>query len=432
MAINIESKKFRKDNSSRKSKGKISLLNKSCLTNGVRIVTEEIPTVESFALGIFLNAGSREDPYSMPGLAHLLEHAIFKKTKTRNGKEIADEFESIGAYLNAFTTKEMTCVYVRALKEHLAKALELMSDIVLNPVFTEKDLRNEKLVITEEINVIEDDPEDLIFDFSDKLIFGNHTLSNPITGTKNSLQQITLDDIESFHKRFYKNRNILIAAAGNLSHKELVKEASKYFSKTATNGNTQYRLYPNETFPLRQDIIRNYTQSHIIFGRRIPGHNSDDKYHLSLINVLLGDGMSSRLYQRLREKMGIAYNVYSTVTTLSDCGAFYIYAASDKSKIKLLEDIIEEEITKLREGTISKKEINRAKELLKTSAVMELESMSARIQILARNELYNSPEEDIETFLKRIDSVTTSDIRRAAKNYFDSKDWNVIVFHSKK
>ena len=432
MSVKIDSKSFRKDDGNRKSKGRVSLLNRTCLTNGVRIVTEEIQSVESFALGIFINAGSREDSYTLPGLAHLLEHAIFKKTRTRNGRQIADEFESIGAYLNAFTTKEMTCVYVRALKQHLGKSLELLSDIVLNPVFTEKDLRNEKLVITEEINVIEDDPEDLIFDYSDKLIFGNHTLSNPITGTKNSLQQISLEDIESFHKKHYRSDNILIAAAGNLSHKELVREVSKYFSKSQTNGNSNYRLYPNETFPLRQDITRDYTQSHIILGRRIPGHDSDDKYPLSLINVLLGDGMSSRLYQRLREKLGIAYNIYSTITTLSDCGAFYIYAASDKSKIRLLENIIEEEIIKIKSGSINKKEIDRAKELLKTSAVMELESMSARIQILARNEFYNSPDEDIETFLGRIDSVTTREIKRAAKNYFDSNDWNTIVFHSRK
>ncbi|MBI5324160.1 MAG: insulinase family protein [Ignavibacteriae bacterium] len=432
MTDNLKVKKFRNETPLNKSKGKASLLNRSLLPNGISIITEEIPTVESFALGIFINAGSREDPYLIPGVAHLLEHAIFKKTKKRSGKQIADDIENIGAYLNAFTTKEFTCIYIRALKEHIGKGLEILSDIVLNPIFTEKDLRNEKLVITEEINVIEDDPEDLIFDFSDKLIFGNHPLANPITGTRNSLQMINLDEIDSFHKKFYKNGNILIAAAGNLKHKDVVRESSKYFQKIESNANLLYRDYPNETFPLRQEIVRNYNQSHIVYGRRIPGHNSADKYPLALINVLLGDGMSSRLYQRLREKMGIAYNVYSTVATLSDCGSFYIYAACDKSKLKLLEESINDEITKLRKGTISKREINRAKELLKTSAVMELESMSARIQIIARNEFYNSPEEDVETYLSRIDSVSMKNIRDSANTYFDLTDWNVIIFHSEK
>ncbi|MCL5992202.1 MAG: insulinase family protein [Bacteroidetes bacterium] len=429
MAINNKSKKFSKDSQADVSKGKASLLSRSVLPNGVAVITEEIPTVESFALGIFINAGSREDPYVMPGVAHLLEHAVFKKTKTRNGRQIADDFETIGAYLNAFTAKEFTCVYIRALKEHINKGFELLSDIVINPVFTERDLKNEKLVISEEINIIEDDPEDVIFDFCDKLIFGNHPLSNPITGTRSSLQLITLEDLESFHKKLYKPPNILIAGAGNLKHKNLLKEAKKYFSYIESNGNSIYRLYPNETFTLRQEINKKYNQSHIVYGRRIPGHNSDDKYPLAVLNVLLGDGMSSRLYQKLREKTGIAYNVYSTITSLSDCGSFYIYAAADKAKVKNLEDIIKDEITKIKEGSISKKEINKAKELLKTSAVMELESMSARIQILARNEFYDTPDEDIATFLSRIDSVGTKEIRDIANNYFRVEDWNVVIFN---
>jgi predicted Zn-dependent peptidase len=432
MKLTAESNKFKKDNNSGKTKSKASLLSKSLLANGITVITEEISTVESFALGIFINAGSREDPYVMPGVAHLLEHAVFKKTKTRNGRQIADDFEAIGAYLNAFTTKEFTCVYIRALKEHINKGFELLADIVVNPVFTERDLKNEKLVISEEINIIEDDPEDVIFDYCDKLIFGNHPLSNPITGTRNSIQLITLEDIESFHKKLYKPPNILIAGAGNLKHKTVLKEAAKYFKSLESNGNLNYRLYPNETFTLRQEITKKYNQSHIVYGRRIPGHNSEDKYPLAVLNVLLGDGMSSRLYQRLREKTGIAYNVYSTITTLSDCGSFYIYAASDKSKVKILDELIKEEITKIREGGISKKEINRAKELLKTSAVMELESMSARIQILARNEFYNSPDEDIETYLYRIDSVGSKEIRDVVNNYFKVEDWNVIVFQSSK
>jgi predicted Zn-dependent peptidase len=362
-------------------------------------------------------------------MAHFLEHAVFKRTKTRNSMQIADELESFGAYLNAFTTKEQTCLYIRALKEHIGKSMELLADIVLNPVFTEKEIKNEKQVIIEEISIIEDDPEDLIFDFCDKLIFGNHTLSNPITGTRNSLQQITTEELDSFHKRLYKPPHIIIVAAGNLKHKAVVREAGKYFSHPESNGNSNYRLYPNETFALRQEINKKYTQSHILLGRRIPGYNSKDKYPLSVLNVLLGDGMSSRLYQKLREKKGIAYNVYSSMTTLSDCGSFYIYGATDKSKIKTLEEILRDEISKIKKGKISKKEISRAKQLLKTSAVMEIESMSARIQILARNEFYNSRDEDISTYLSRIESVSPKDIKDVAKKYFDANDWNVVIFN---
>ncbi len=429
MGTSDNHKKFRKSHINKPTSDKQAEYNKTPLDNGIRVITEEVPYVESFALGICINTGSREDPKDLSGLAHFTEHSVLKRTKNRNARQIADELESFGAYFNAFTTKESTCIYIRALKQHFERSMELLADFVLQPVFTERDMKNEKQVILEEINVVEDDPEELIFDFCDKLIFGNHTLSNPILGTRNSVQVITNEDISNFHKKYYTPQNIIIAAAGNISHETSFGIAARNFGQLEANNEKYNRLYPNETFVLRQEIVKKYQQSHIIVGRRMPGVNSDERYPISLLNVLFGDGMSSRLNQHLRERLGLAYNVYSATEFFSDCGAMYIYAATDKSKIKKLEKTIVEETAKLFDKTIGRNEIDRAKELLKTSAVMELESMSSRMQILAKNEFYHNHRENIHDFISKIDAVSYKDVKIIGLRYFDINDWNCVIFH---
>jgi predicted Zn-dependent peptidase len=424
-----KNKKFRKSPLNKLTTSKQAVSNKTILPNGIRLITEEVHYVESFALGICINAGSREDPINLPGLAHFTEHAVLKRTKKRNARQIADELESFGAYFNAFTTKESTCIYIRALKKHFTRSMELLSDIVLNPVFTERDMKNERQVVLEEIKVVDDDPEELIFDFCDKLIFGNHTLSNPILGTKNTVQLITIEDIERFHRKFYTSQNIIVSMAGKINHESALKLTERYFGTIASCNEKHISTYPNETFVLRQEISKKYQQSHIIIGRRIPGADSEERYPIALLNILFGDGMSSRLNQQLRERLGLAYNVYSATEFFSDCGAMYIYAATDKSKIGKLEKTIIEETYKLIVQRIGRKEIDRAKELLKTSAVMELESMSSRMQILAKNEFYHKHQENIHTFISKIDAVTYKDVKNIANDYFNIKDWNCVIFH---
>ncbi|MFA6571577.1 MAG: pitrilysin family protein [Bacteroidota bacterium] len=402
---------------------------KTTLPNGIRIISENVNSIESFALGVCINAGSREDLPEYNGTAHFIEHMLFRRTKNKSYKQIATAFESLGAYYNAFTTKEFTYLYVRALKSNFSKVFNLLTEIALFPVFSDSDFANEKAIIMEEISIIDDDPEELIFDYGDKLIFGNHSLSYPIIGTKLSLDSMNSVVLSDYHKKYYNSKNMIIAVAGNISHEEILNCVnSSPLATMKSKGMQVHRSHSPNTFTLKQEIKKQFQQSHILLGRKTEGLNHEDKYPLSIINILFGDGTSSRLYQNLREKHGLAYNVYSSLILMSDCGEFYIYAATDTKKLDKVEKMIRDEIINLLDKKITKEEISRAKEQLKASTIMELESMSSRMQILGRNELLSGTYEDTPSIIRDIDSITTHRIRAIAQKYFLLEDWSTVIF----
>ncbi len=404
------------------------IYNKTVLDNGLRIITEEVPTAETFAIGININAGSRNDFTGMEGMAHFLEHSVFLRTKKRSSKQISVGFESLGAYANAYTTKEHTCFYVRALKNHFAKSFEILADVVLNPKLIDKEFEKEKFVILEEIKSYEDDPEELIFDYIEKLLFEGNSLAHPIAGYQDSVSVIKPEDIYRFHINNYIPAKIVITAAGAVGHEKVVAEALKYFTApfpaiTTVAGS----LFSGGSIG-HYEGDKPFTQCHITLGRIVPGMKSAERYPLALLNVILGDGMSSRLYHQLRERYGFAYAAYSSLQLMSDIGSIYVYSTAERKNIKKVKRVINEEFSKLADGKIAETEIKRAREQLKSSTIMALESMNTRMSNLAKSELTIGVYEDIDSTIEAVESVTLADLKDTAARYLDYNEWSSVVF----
>ncbi|MBI3260692.1 MAG: insulinase family protein [Ignavibacteriae bacterium] len=401
-----------------------STIEKTVLPNGVRILSEFVPTVESFALGVWIDVGSRDETKDAVGIAHFIEHLAFRRTVKRSSRNIAAEFESLGAYTNAFTSKEQTCFYVRALKPHFRRTLSLLAEITLQPAFHHADIEKERTVIIEEIKSYDDEPEEVIFDCGEKSLFTNHPLGNPIAGTVESVSAILPNSIRTFHTERYNSSNIIIAVSGNIEHDLAVKVAMQHFAVLPESKPTE-RITPEILPPERVVITKQFQQGHLLLSKRIPGVRSEDRYCFSVLNTLLGDGMSSRLYQRIRERSGLAYSVYSSIQMMSDCGAIMLYAATEEKKVAKTEAMIYEELAKLCETKINPKELSRAQEQSKSGIIMSLESMSSRMQSMGKSELEEGFHESIATTIERVEAVTAEDILRLSHEYLAAGGWSV-------
>ena len=405
--------------------------NKTVLPNGLRIISEQVPDVESFALGICVDAGSRDDDMDREGIAHFIEHSVFRRSANYSGKQIVSKCESIGAYINAFTTKEMTCYYVRALKAHLTECFNLLAEVVFQPAFLEKDINKERSIIIEEIKSYEDDPEEFIFDIGDGIVFKNHTLANSIAGTVDSVKLITPDDLRNFHQHYYSPENAIISMAGSFDHNIFVELCNEKLINLKPVNFQNSRKIPVNYFPDKLSMDKSFQQAHLLLMTYTEGITSGYRYPLAIINSLLGDGMSSRLNQKIREKYGYVYSVYSTLALMSDSGTLGIYAATENRRIDRVREIIINELKNLSEKRIPKTEINRAKEQLKSSTIMALEGMSARMQSLLKSEVSFGCNESIEETIAEINNVDDDTISETAKKYLAANDWSEILFISK-
>lgn len=407
----------------------VSSVQRSVLPNGLRIISEYVPTVESFALGIWINVGSRDEASALAGTAHFIEHLIFRRSRRHSARHIAAAFENIGAYTNAFTTKEHTCFYVRALKRHFRKCASLLGEISLEPAFHPADIEKERDVILEEIKGYDDEPEEQIFDEAERRLFAGHSLAHPIAGQAETVGAITRDDLSTFHTGKYNPSDMIFAVAGNIPHAEALAAAMSYFAVENNNaGNSSVRIAPEQVHGESVVIAKSFQQSHIVSAARIEGAKSADRYTYAVLNTLFGDGMSSRLYQRLRERSGLAYSVYSTVQLLSDCGTIAVYAGVDTKNTDKARRCIVEETDKLLQVKVSDKETARAKEQVKASIVMGLEDMSSRMNYLAKSELEEGGFEPAETAIAKVDAVTPADVLRVAQAYLAPSQLQEIVF----
>ncbi len=401
---------------------------KSTLANGIRIISEEVPTVQSFSLGVWIDVGARDEQPLQAGIAHFTEHAVFRGTTSRSSKQIASQFESLGAYINAFTSKEQTCYYVRALSHHFEKTVELVADVTMNPAFRAEDIRKERNVILEEIKSYDDEPEEFILDIGEKSVFGKHALGNPIIGYAGTVKNITATQLHDFHTSYYTPDNIVIAIAGNISHSNAVAMVERFFGKYKRRRKAvqHKRTLPRMFTPKHIETERTFQQSHLLLIRRTFGAQSKQRYALSLLNTILGDGMSSRLHQRIREKSASAYTVYSSLQLLTDCGILSIYAGTETATLQRTETLIAAELQKLITDTIPARELQRAKEQLKSSTIMALESMSARMQTLAKMEMEEGAHEDVMATIAAIDAVTLQDMKYLAEQFCTPETWSVV------
>jgi predicted Zn-dependent peptidase len=401
--------------------GGIFLIIKYTCQNGVRVVLENIPTVRSVAIGIWIGTGSRNETPEINGISHFLEHMFFKGTKTRTAREIAESFDSIGGQVNAFTSKEYTCYYAKVLDTHAPFALEVLADMFFNSTFEEEELVKEKNVVFEEIKMYEDTPDDIVHDLLSKAIYENHPLGYPILGTEQTLQTFTSDTLKQYVSEAYTPENVVVSIAGNISE-AFIKKVESYFGSYQGQRNESLFADHSPDFNSNQISRKKETeQAHLCIGYQGLKVGHDDIYSLIVLNNILGGSMSSRLFQEVREQRGLAYSVFSYHSAYQDNGIVTIYGGTGAKQLDLLFETIQETLGKLKDSGITEKELNNSKEQLKGSLMLSLESTNSRMSRNGKNELILSRHRSLDEIVSQIDTVTRQSVDELANNIFADK-----------
>ncbi|MEA2103450.1 MAG: pitrilysin family protein [Candidatus Cloacimonadota bacterium] len=408
------------------------LYKKTVLDNGITILSEKIKHVGSISIGAWVKAGSRDENAENHGIAHFIEHMLFKGTKSRNKFEIAHFLESRGGMLNAFTSKEYTCFYARALAENLEDSVDIIADIILNSTFDNEEIKKEKGVVLDEIDEILDSPGDLIFDKFYGDLYRDHPLGEPILGSKEDVNKITAEHCRDFIKNQFTPNRIVITASGYLEHDELIKYAEKYFRDVRLGESEQvFTKLPeiNKTLNIYQHNSTN--QDHYCIGTRTFPFKHKDRLTLLTLNSILSAGMSSRLFQNIREKYGISYSLQSYADFFQDIGDFSVYAATNKKDTDKCIQLIHEELDKLMENPVNETELKTIKALLKSSLVMGLESTTSRMNRLAKLFIYTNEFETIDNVIQQIEKITPKDIQELANRLFVRDNFVTTILKAK-
>ncbi len=392
---------------------------KETLPNGIRIVTEELKHVRSVSVGIWIGAGSRDESTSNNGIAHFIEHMLFKGTKNRTAKQIAEELDAVGGQLNAFTAKEYTCLYAKTLDEHFDVAVDILSDMFFNSVFDAEEIEKEKNVVIEEINMYEDAPDELIHDYFVSTIWGDHPLGRPVIGTKEVVADVTRQDILDFIQSNYRPNQIVIAVAGNVTHQKVVEKISPIFAVMSGAKADRVCTEPVAS-PQVVNRKKDTEQVHLCLG--MPGLHLDhaDMYVMHVMNGILGGGLSSRLFQHIREEKGLAYSVYSYHSAYKDAGLFSVYTGLTAKNLEQVLSLITYELNELKQGKLTDAEVTRAQAQLKGSLFLGLESASNRMSRLGKLELSLGKIITAEEAAEKINQVTLDDVRKLADKLFQA------------
>lgn len=357
------------------------------LSNGIRLVYEKIDTVKTASIGIWVLAGSRYETKKINGISHFIEHILFKGTKNRSSREIVYEIESIGGQINAFTAKEYTCFYVRVLDEFLQKGFDILSDLILNPVIALEEMEKEKTVIIEEINMTKEDPEEILYQSLNDLIWKNQTLSYPIIGKESTVKKIDRNKIENYMRERYIPQNIVISVAGNFEEEKLVEFVEMYFGdwKCSNNKKDGVNFISKPVFN-RGAVIKNkkVDQAHMAITFEGFGQEDEKVYELLVLSNILGGGMSSRLFQRIREELGLVYSITSFVSTFKDAGVLIIYAGTNPKNISAVYKEIMSQLRLFLRGEILLDEVEVAKQQIKGSIIFGLENTSSRMSNMGK------------------------------------------------
>jgi predicted Zn-dependent peptidase len=388
---------------------------------GLRIVSEKMPNVRSVCVGICVNTGSLFESEEQAGISHMLEHMVFKGTKNRSGLAIVQEIEGAGGHINAFTSKELTCFHAQMLDEHLDLALDVLSDLLISPRLTRQDVEKEKSVIAEEIRHYEDSPDELIFDYFARTLYGDHPLAWPILGTVETVNGMSREGLRKYLKLNYPQSRTVVAATGNLDHEHLVEEIQKRLNLGDGDGPDGVSP-PRMPKPNTQRFSRTVQGAHVCRG--VPGLSYSDKRKFAglILANILGGGMSSRLFQRVREKEALAYAVFSFLDSMRDVGVFGVYLGTDPDKLEHALKVLDEEYRKILRRGISADEIRRAKEQLKGNLMLGLEGTSARMFRLAKLEMYLGKFVSLDETLKLIEAVTRDQVMELADLFLKPED----------
>ena len=395
---------------------------KLILDNGVRLVTERIPTLKSVTVGLWINAGSRDESPAQAGYSHFIEHMLFKGTTTRSATDISREIDALGGELNAFTSRETTTFYVKVLDQHVSKALDLLSDLFHRSRVGPKEIEKEKQVVMEEIRMVQDDPEDLVQELHAGLVMGRHPLSRPILGQEATIARVRRQDLLDYIDTHYRPQEMVLAVAGNFDQRQLEKTIAQKFGRRRQSRSTAPRKrWPPEICGGVIMKRKPLEQVHLCVGLKgIPsGHK--DRYAAYALNSVLGGSVSSRLFQEVREKRGLAYSIYSFLSGYSDGGTITIYAGTRAREVGRVLDLIRREIRRMAAKGIERAELRRTKDQMKGSLMLSLESSHSRMNKLAKDELIAGTHTSLEDMLVEIDSITEQQIFRVAQDLFAQK-----------
>lgn len=397
------------------------------LPNGTKIVSEFIPHVQSFTLGFWFNVGARDESIHNNGISHFIEHMLFKGTKKRSAKMIAEEIESYGGYLNAFTSKEQTCYYSKGLSENLGRTFCVLSDLIQNPLFKETHIKREAGVVIDELKDIDDNPEELLYDKFEEIIFNGNHLSYPVIGREVNIRNFHSNDLFNFHRNNYSTNGLLIVASGNLKHDHLIKLTEKYI--VDDNSKRRIRREQFHTKKVEDTFIeKDVQQVHTIIGRATYGYNDKNRIPVRFLSALLGEGSSSRLFLAVREKLGITYQINSFLNSYNDTSAFGVYFSTNQNQYAKVIDIIYKEFKKLKEIPITEKELKKVKEYLKGGILLSLESTTNRMMRIANSILYYNKVFTVNDYLSKIEKITVEDVQKTARELLnDSKLIKVIL-----
>ncbi|HSM19751.1 MAG TPA: pitrilysin family protein [Hyphomicrobiales bacterium] len=387
----------------------------SRLKNGMRVVTDAMPHLETAALGVWVDQGARSEADAEHGISHLLEHMAFKGTRRRSARQIAEEIESVGGYLNAATSFEQTAYYARVLKPDINVAIDILGDILRNSVFDGSELAREQSVIVQEIGAARDTPDDLVFDLFQEAAFPGQPIGRTILGTPETVRAFRPDNLSAFLGERYRGPGMVLAAAGAVEHADVVKLAEEQFSDIAAN--------PAETAPPAEyrggehRHARELEQAHLVLGFKGVSYLDKRFYAAQMLANILGGGMSSRLFQEVREKRGLCYAIYAFHWTFQDTGLFGIYAATGEGEVVELPPVLAGELEAVA-GNLSEEEVARAKAQMKASLMMSLESSTARAEQIARHEILFGRVIPVDELLQLVDSVTADDLKALAEELF--------------
>jgi predicted Zn-dependent peptidase len=400
------------------------------LDTGLRLITEAMPQVRSVTIGVWLTRGSRHESDAQGGIAHFVEHMLFKGTDTRSAEDIAQAIDSIGGQLDAFTAKEYAGYYIKVLDEHLPLAVDLLSDIIMRPAFVDEEVGREKKVILEEIKMVEDTPDDLVHELFTQHFWEGHPLGRPILGSKDTVETFTGASLREYFHGAYVAPNMIISAAGNLEHTRVRELINGAFGTLGRTGESLPQLPPAVT-PSVLVRTKELEQSHICLGTNSYQQNHDDRYVSYILNSVLGGSMSSRLFQNVREKRGLAYSVFSGMSAYRDAGNLTIYAGCAADAVEEVIDLSVEELRVLKRTPVPDDELKRAKDHLKGSLMLSLENTASRMSHLARQEIYFDRHFTLDETLAGVQRVTSADIQRVAADLLSNGSLAVTVLGPK-
>jgi len=395
------------------------LYRKLILDNGIRLVTERIPTLKSVTVGIWVNTGSRDESPAEAGYSHFIEHMFFKGTATRSATDISREIDSLGGEMNAFTTRETTTFYVKVLDQHLPKALDLLSDLFLRSRLGRNEMEKEKQVVLEEIRMVQDDPEDLVQELHTKLVMGRHPLSRPILGYESTIVRMSRSNLLDYLDAHYRPEEIVVAVAGNFDPYQLEKTMARTFGRYRKSSSNMHRKrWPPE---LQGGVMmkqKQLEQVHICVGFEGVEAGHKDRYAVYALNAVLGGSVSSRLFQEVREKRGLSYSIYSFLSGYSDGGTITVYVGIRAREVERVLDLVHREIRKLTRHGLDGHELKRTKDQMKGSLMLSLESSHSRMNKLAKDELIAGTHTTLEDLMMEIDGVTEQQVFHTAQRLF--------------